>query len=69
MNTAILGQPMQLSAIHTGVKHLDLVCKSLYLSRNRIYMASLTIGVLEKWSSGVLGLADEKQKTKNADYK
>ena len=48
------------------LKHLDLVYKSLYLSRDRIYFASLTIGVLEKWSAEVLGLADEKQKNQKS---
>jgi hypothetical protein len=37
-----------------AAKHLDLALKSLYLSQNIIQFASLTVGVLEKWSNGVM---------------
>jgi len=42
------------------LKHLDLALKSLYLSQNIIQFASLTVGVLEKWSNGVMGFSGLK---------
>jgi len=35
-----------------AAKHLDLALKSLYLSRNRIQSALLTVGALQKWGDG-----------------
>ena len=43
-----------------AAKRLDLALKSLYLSRNRIQFALLTVGVLEKWSHGVMGFSGLK---------